>query len=122
MGTNEQDFYCDQVLKGLVDIHTIEETEYTLAYYHTMPFYEVHAVVIPKRHIRSLMEVTPGEEKDLMEVIHTIKRVCEIFNRKYGACTVSTNIGDYQSNKHLHWHVHFGKRVRDEHGNIINIK
>lgn len=40
MNNNEQDFYCEEVLVGKVEITTIIETDHTLAYYHTNPYYE----------------------------------------------------------------------------------
>ena len=111
MANGVEDFYCDEVLSGNTAVDIVWETENTLAFYHTRPFYEVHIVVIPKKHIPSLIDVTP-EEKDLMaDLFAVIQKVSKSVNEKYGACTVSTNIGGYQSNKHMHWHVHYGKRI-----------
>jgi histidine triad (HIT) family protein len=47
------------------------------------------------------------------EIFGVLKEVATIMNTKFGACTVSTNIGEYQSNKHMHWHVHYGNCIRD---------
>ena len=111
MANGVEDFYCDEVLSGNTAVDIVCETENTLAFYHTRPFYVVHIVVIPKKHIPSLIDVTP-EEKDLMaDLFAVIQKVSKSVNEKYGACTVSTNIGDYQSNKHMHWHVHYGERI-----------
>jgi len=41
-----------------------------------------------------------------------IEKVSEMVNNQHGACKVSTNIGEYQSNKHMHWHVHYGERIK----------
>ncbi|WP_353051239.1 HIT family protein [Fictibacillus enclensis] len=60
------------------------ETEHTLAYYHTRPFYEVHIVVIPKQHITSILEVD-GETKHVMEdVFSVIQKVANEVNRNMG--------------------------------------
>jgi histidine triad (HIT) family protein len=107
-----EDFYCDEVLSGKTEVKKVLETENTLAFYHTRPFYDVHIVVIPKKHITSLIDVKP-EDKDVMnDLISAIQRVSKQINDKYGACTVSTNLGEYQSNKHMHWHVHYGNRIK----------
>ncbi len=36
------DFYCDEVLSGKTQVEKIYETEHTLVYYHTKPFYQIH--------------------------------------------------------------------------------
>lgn len=111
-----EDFYCDEVLSGKTKVDILIETNHSLAFYHTRPYYEVHIVVIPKKHILSFITVTEDENEILQDVFHVIRQLASQLNENYGACTVSTNIGDYQSNKHMHWHIHFGKKVRDEQG------
>ena len=59
------DFYCDEVLSGKTQVDKIYETEHTLAYYHTKPFYQIHFVAIPKVHIPSLTKIMENEEKIL---------------------------------------------------------
>jgi histidine triad (HIT) family protein len=49
------DFYCDEVLSGRTAVQKVAETNMVLAFHHTRPFYPVHIVVIPKRHILSLI-------------------------------------------------------------------
>ncbi|WP_423406693.1 HIT family protein [Heyndrickxia sp. MSNUG] len=111
-----EDFYCEEVLSGKTKVDIVIETEHSLAFYHTRPYYEVHIVVIPKKHILSFITVTEDENVILQDLIHVIRQLASQLNEKHGACTMSTNIGDYQSNKHMHWHIHFGKRIRDEQG------
>ncbi|WP_043932400.1 HIT family protein [Bacillus sp. EB01] len=112
MANGVEDFYCDEVLSGKTAVEKVWETDDTLAFYHTRPFYDVHIVVIPKKHIPSLIDVKP-EDKDIFnDLFSVIQKVSKQVNDKYGACTVSTNIGEYQSNKHMHWHVHYGNRIK----------
>ena len=49
------DFYCDEVLNGHTSVQRVLETEHVLAFYHTHPYWPVHIVVIPKKHIESLL-------------------------------------------------------------------
>lgn len=115
-----EDFYCDEVLSGKTQVEKVLETEQTLAFYHTRPYYEVHIIVIPKKHILSFLTVSSEETEILSDVLQVVKQVASMLEKDYGACTISTNIGNYQSNKHMHWHVHFGARVRDEKGRLFN--
>lgn len=84
------------------------ETERVLAYYHTRPFYPVHIVAIPKKHISSLLTLKESDQELLLELLGVIQQVAAIVTRDNGACRVITNLGDYQDSKHLHWHIVFG--------------
>jgi histidine triad (HIT) family protein len=103
------DFYCDEVLSGLTPVQKIVETENVLAFYHTRPFYLVHIVVIPKRHIASLLALQPEDDHLLIELFAIIKQVAAQVIAEQGACRVLTNLGEYQDSKHLHWHIISGE-------------
>lgn len=85
------------------------KTENVLAYYHTRPFYPVHIVAIPKKHIPSLITLEESNNELLLELMQVIKKVATMVTKENGACRVITNLGDYQDSKHLHWHIVFGK-------------
>ena len=105
------DFYCDEVLSGRTPVKKVFETETVLAYYHTRPYWEVHIVVIPKRHVDSLL-ADDLDDALLLDLLHVIQRVSAQMVAEHGACHVVTNLGDYQESKHLHWHVGSGDRIR----------
>jgi hypothetical protein len=42
--------------------------------------------------------------------------LCRQITADHGGCRLSTNSGDHQSTKHLHFYIHSGSRIRDEHG------
>lgn len=107
-----EDFYCDNVLNGRIEVDRIRETETVLAYHHTRPFWETHIVVIPKRHISSLLTV--DEDDILLELFAVIREIAADVVREKGAARVLTNLGDYQESKHLHFHVYSGDRLRPD--------
>lgn len=88
------------------------ETEHVLAFYHTKPFYPVHIVAIPKKHISSLITLEESDNDLLLELLDVIKQVATKVTEEHGACRVITNLGDYQESKHLHWHIISGKPLR----------
>ena len=88
------------------------ETEHVLDYYHTKPFYPVHIVAIPKKHISSLITLEESDNDLLLELLDVIKQVATKVTEEHGACRVITNLGDYQESKHLHWHIISGKPLR----------
>ncbi len=105
------DFYCDEVLSGKTPVETVRETANVLAFQHTRPAYRVHIVVIPKRHIASLLALTPDDDDLLLEMFTVIREIAEQVVAEQGACRVITNLGAYQDSKHLHWHVVSGERL-----------
>ncbi|SRR6266496_5295089 len=103
------DFYCNEALSGRTPVNKVLETDNVLAFHHTRPFYPVHLVVIPKRHIASLLTLEKEDEGLLLELIEIVRRVASEVVAEHGACRVLTNLGKYQDSKHLHWHVAFGE-------------
>ncbi len=100
-----EDFYCDEVFSGKTPVEKVLETENVLAYHHTRPFWPVHIVVVPKRHVASLLEV---ENDLLIEIFDVIKKVAAKVFEEHGAARVLTNLGEYQDSKHLHFHINSG--------------
>src|SRR6187402_2922212 len=104
-----EDFYCDEVLSGRTPVKIVRETGNILAYHHTRPFWPVHIVVIPKRHISSLLELDLSETGLLAELLGAVQQVAAQVVAQHGACRILTNLGAYQDSKHLHWHVAAGE-------------
>lgn len=105
------DFYCEQVLSGKIAVRLVKDTPRVLAFHHTRPSYPVHIVVIPKLHIASLLDIGPGNEDVLIEMLGVIREIAAQVLADYGACRVLTNLGAYQESKHLHWHIVSGERL-----------
>lgn len=106
------DFYCDEVLNGKTAVKKVMETEKVLAYFHTRPFYKVHIVAVPKKHISSLTTIAEEDNAIFLELMEVIKAVARQVEEKYGACRVLTNLGRYQDSKHLHWHIISGEQIQ----------
>ena len=108
------DFYCDEVLSGKTKVKVVRETDNVLAYHHTRPFWPAHIVVIPKRHISSLLTLEDTDAPLLLEMISVVQDVARQIVSEQGACRVLTNLGKYQDSKHLHWHVCAGEPVNSQ--------
>ena len=106
------DFYCDEVLNGKTSVRKVIETENVLAFHHTMPYWPVHIVVVPKRHIVSILALNASDDVLVLEMISVIKQVAQQVMDEYGQCRVITNLGHYQDSRHLHWHVSSGSPLR----------
>ena len=113
------DFYCDEIISKKTKVDIVYETEEILAFHHTKPYFELHIVIIPKKHIDSLSTFNNNSALSI-EFLKAISYVTKLVESEYGGCRVSSNVGDYQSTKHLHWYVHHGKRLRNEDGSLIS--
>jgi histidine triad (HIT) family protein len=103
------DFYCDEALSGKTPIDIVKETDEVLAFHHTRPFWPVHIVVVPKRHIPSLTDLGDHPLSIVHDVLEVVREIARSISNQYGACRVLTNLGDYQDSKHLHFHVVHGE-------------
>ena len=106
------------------------ETDDVLAFRHTRPFWPVHIVVVPKRHVPSLIDLGGADEallhrvlavvrqvaaqvtREHGRVLAVVRQVAAQVTREHGACRVLTNLGRYQDSKHLHFHVNSGDPLR----------
>jgi histidine triad (HIT) family protein len=107
-----EDFYCDVALKGVVPLNKEYESEVVLAYHHTRPFWPVHIVVIPKRHISSFVTLAADDMPIFLEMVEVIKTLAAKVTAEHGAARILTNLGRYQDSKHLHFHVSSGEPLR----------
>ncbi len=113
-----KDYYCDEIISKRTNVDIVYETDEILAFHHTKPYFELHIVIIPKKHIDSLstFDNDPALSNEFLKAISYVTKLVE---KKFGGCRVSSNVGDYQTTKHLHWYVHYGKRLRNEDGGSI---
>jgi histidine triad (HIT) family protein len=102
------DFYCDVAIPRAVPLEVVHEDELVLAYHHTRPFWQVHVVVVPKRHIASFTTVTAEDEPNVRALLAVVQRIARQVEVDHGAAAVLTNLGRYQDSRHLHVHVHSG--------------
>lgn len=103
------DFYCDIAIPGKVELRKEYESENVLAYHHTKPFWPVHIVVIPKKHISSFTTLSEDETPILLEIIDVLQKLAAKVQEERGAARILTNLGEYQDSKHLHFHISSGE-------------
>ena len=106
------DFYCDQILRRRLPVRIHFENELVFAFHHSNPLWEQHIVLLPKKHLESLLALEEADNELLLELMRVAKMIAGDFMARFGAARVYTNLGDYQSSKHLHWHIGCGKQLR----------
>ena len=112
MNETSCDFYCQKILRGTLEVRICLENHLLFAFHHSNPLWENHVVLLPKKHIASLLELDESDNELLLELMRAAKAIAGDFMSRFGAARVYTNLGDYQSSKHLHWHIGSGKQLR----------
>lgn len=102
------DFYCDVALPDPGALDVAFEDEDVLVYHHTKPFWQVHLVAVPKRHIPSLTDTGDAHPAELVALLAAVQKVARRVEVEHGSAAVTTNLGAYQDSKHLHVHIHSG--------------
>lgn len=106
------DFYCGRILSRKLAVRIRFENDQVFAFHHSNPLWEQHVVLLPKKHLESLLSLEEADNDLLLELMRTAKMIAGDFLARFGAARVYTNLGDYQSSKHLHWHIGCGKQLR----------
>jgi histidine triad (HIT) family protein len=93
-----------------IPLHKLRETSTLLAFYHPRPAYPVHILILPKRAIPSLADLSAEDASLLAEVIQVTKSlVAELGLEKEGYRLI-VNGGAYQDLPQLHWHLVAGSQ------------
>lgn len=106
------DYYCEKILKGVITVSVYYENDQVFAFHHTNPLWENHVVLLPKKHVESLLTLEEADNELLLELMRAAKLIAGDFMTRFGAARVYTNLGEYQSSKHLHWHIGSGEQLR----------
>jgi len=106
------DFYCDVALKNIASLRRVYESDNVLAYHHTKPYWPVHIVVVPKKHIPSFTNRNAEDDVIVNEILQVIRTIAKNIEDEKGEARILTNLGKYQDSKHLHFHISSGDSLR----------
>lgn len=112
MNYSGTDYYCDVALKDTSVLRKEYESEHVLAYHHTRPYWPIHIVVVPKKHIPSFTNRSDEDNPIIAEILNVVRALAKKVEDEHGAARIMTNLGKYQDSKHLHFHVCSGDPIR----------
>ena len=97
--------FC-KIIKREIPSNIIYEDEYTMAFLDIAPVLPGHALVIPKKHVSSLVDL---DDIELCHSLTIVKKVGEALKKSLGAkgYNINVNNGEVagQIIDHFHWHV-----------------
>ena len=97
--------FC-KIVRGEIPSRKVYEDEFVFAFHDINPLRPLHLLVIPKRHIASLEEVTAADEPALGRLLAVANRLAKENGSPEG-CRVIINSGrvGQQEVPHLHAHI-----------------
>ena len=101
-----RDWYCEDVLSRKIDVKKIWEDERVLVFYHPTPSTQHHAVIIPKKHIRSIMDAAATDGALLSSMVSGVQKAVLAMGLEQAGFYVRTNALAAGVTPHMHWHVH----------------
>jgi histidine triad (HIT) family protein len=100
-----RDWYCEDVLSGKLEITKIWEDERVLAFHHPQPTAAIHAVVIPKKHVASIMAPEAVDGALLASMVLGVQKAAAETGLDRAGFFVRTNAVVPGVTPHMHWHV-----------------
>jgi histidine triad (HIT) family protein len=100
-----RDWYCEDILSGKIDVEVVWENERVLAFHHPKPRAEIHVVVIPKKHITSILDEEAADSALLESMITAIQKTAAALGLDKGGFYVRANAASEGVTPHMHWHI-----------------
>src|SRR5258708_6099844 len=95
--------FC-KIINKEISSNIIHETDSLVAFPDINPSADVHILIVPKKHIRGVEELTSKDEKLLTQIYQVANQLVSEYNLKDNAYRVVVNGGKAQHVPHLHFH------------------
>jgi histidine triad (HIT) family protein len=104
--------FCE-VVAGRIPARKAYEDDEVLAFHDIKPQAPTHVLVVPKRHIESLLELTPADDAVIGRVVRTARDLARQLGLAERGFRVVFNCGDDAgySVYHIHLHLVGGRRL-----------
>lgn len=107
---SQECIFC-KIASKQIPVQPVYEDEHVIAFPDINPAAPVHVLVIPKKHIASLAEVVPGDEKLMGALLTALPRIADtlgITDEGYRT-VINTKDNGGQTVYHLHCHLLGGR-------------
>lgn len=100
-----RDWYCEDVLPGRIRVEKLWEDDLVLAFHHPTPQAEVHIVVIPKKHIPSLLDPLALDGLLLSSMMQAVQQAAKTSGLDTSGFRVEMYAAAPGVTPHMHWHI-----------------
>ena len=111
-----EDFLFCKIIKCEVPSNKFYEDEDIYSFYDINPAAPIHILVIPKKHIASVADLTAADEPLIGKIYTAINKIAEEKGFKKDGFRIINNCGKNggQEVMHLHFHVLAGKQLGEK--------
>lgn len=111
----EDCIFC-KIVNGSIPSNKVYEDDDVVAFDDIHPMAPVHVIIIPKRHIPTLLDITSESMKAVSSMIIAAQEVARIkgIDKRGFRTVINCNEEGGQIIFHLHMHVLGGKKLKDE--------
>ncbi len=102
------DIFC-KIINKEIPKDFVYESENIVAFPDIHPAADIHILVIPKKHIAGIQDLTSSDWPLLAEVYQAVNKLVKDNNLEGGLYRVVVNGGQAQHVPHLHFHLLGGK-------------
>ena len=108
----EDCIFC-KIAKGEIPSEKVYEDDKILAFKDIHPATPIHVLVIPKKHIKNLLELQEEDKDLLFEIFDAIKKIATNLGIKEDGFRLISNCGKDagQEVMHLHFHILAGEKL-----------
>ena len=104
--------FC-KIVAGEIPASKVYEDDHFLAFLDISQVTPGHTLVIPKKHARNLLEMTPDETADLFNIVSRVTKKVESATQPQGMNIIS-NMEEIAGQSVFHTHVHILPRYSQE--------
>ena len=104
--------FC-RIVAREIPCDSVYETEDILAFNDITPKAPVHIILIPKRHIQTVIDFKPEDDAVVLSLMKAIKHIAHVKNLPQNGFRVVTNAGQDggQTVHHVHFHILAGRSL-----------
>ncbi len=93
----------------LLPVRRVRETDKVLALWHPKPYWEYHILIVPKKAIKNISALQPGDFEYVAEVYRVAQEIVKERGWQESDYTIVTNGGTRQEVAQLHFHLGSGE-------------
>jgi histidine triad (HIT) family protein len=92
-------------MSRFLPVQRLRETPTLLAFYHPRPRYPVHILIVPRRAIPDLADITPADAPFLVDLFQVVQELVAELRLDQAGYRLIANGGEYQEFPQLHFHL-----------------
>jgi histidine triad (HIT) family protein len=106
--------FCS-IISGEIPSTKVYEDDEMLAFWDIKPLARIHVLVVPKKHISGMNDITSQNAEIVAKIFAKIPEIADILSIKESGYRVASNCGHdgCQSVNHLHFHILGGEKLSE---------